>query len=68
MLFDLTGVGNYSAPFQYQRGAFRYLTLSLANPGNLTLSDLFINFAASPGTDLRDYSGYFHSNDELLNR
>lgn len=69
MLFNLTRAGNYSASREYLRGAFRYLTLSLTEQGNLTLSNLFVNFSASPHIkNLQNYSGYFHSNDDLLNR
>jgi len=69
MLFNLTGPGNYTAPREYQRGAFRYLTLSMAEPANVTLSSLSVNFSASPTFEnLQNYSGYFHSDDELLNR
>ncbi|PVH77130.1 glycoside hydrolase family 78 protein [Cadophora sp. DSE1049] len=65
--------GTYSIPNQWARGSFRYLTLSL---GPTTSPDtrvkfqlLHVYFTAQPNTpQLDDYSGYFHSSDDLLNR
>ena len=65
--------GSYSVPSQWARGSFRYLTLSLGpttSPDTsvkLQLSHVY--FTAQPNNPrLDDYSGYFHSSDDLLNR
>lgn len=53
------------------RGGFRYLTLflSTADSAVITFSDITLEIAFQPTwANLKAYQGYFHSNDELLNR
>ncbi|KAF1355416.1 Six-hairpin glycosidase-like protein [Delphinella strobiligena] len=65
--------GSYTVPAKWGRGGFHYLTLSLpaeASYGtsvDISFSNLY--FTADPDQgDLQDYSGYFYSSDDLLNR
>lgn len=65
--------GSYTVPAKWGRGGFHYLTLSLpaeASYGtsvDISFSNLY--FTADPDqSDLQDYSGYFYSSDDLLNR
>ncbi|KAH7374176.1 Six-hairpin glycosidase-like protein [Cadophora sp. MPI-SDFR-AT-0126] len=65
--------GSYSVPIQWARGSFRYLTLSLGHTTSpntrvkLQLSHVY--FTAQPNNPrLNDYTGYFHSSDDLLNQ
>ncbi|CAD0107956.1 unnamed protein product [Aureobasidium uvarum] len=69
--FRITGPGNYSVEPLHDRGAFRYLNVYHNTTGNVTLSHLQTYFTAMPhfpDDGLREYTGYFHSNDEKLNR
>ncbi|EIN11196.1 bacterial alpha-L-rhamnosidase domain-containing protein [Punctularia strigosozonata HHB-11173 SS5] len=63
--------GTYTVPRQNERGAFRYLSLVHNTTGSLEVTQVTTHFTAMPHyaeDKLRDYTGYFHSNDELLNR
>lgn len=67
------GNGSYTMPDAKIRGGFRYLTLFLTtnSTSNLTLdvTDITLEIGFLPTwANLRAYQGYFHSNDELLNR
>ncbi|KAI0639170.1 bacterial alpha-L-rhamnosidase domain protein [Trametes polyzona] len=71
LVFNASQPGHYEAPADKERGAFRYLTV--VNLGNNTVSvkDLWVHYTAMPHWEddaLRNYSGWFHSNDEQLNR
>ncbi|CAD0095313.1 unnamed protein product, partial [Aureobasidium mustum] len=69
--FKITGPGNYSVEPLHDRGGFRYLNVYHNTTGNVTLSHLQTYFTAMPhfpDDGLREYTGYFHSNDEKLNR
>ncbi|KAI0768520.1 Six-hairpin glycosidase [Trametes elegans] len=71
IIFNITGAGHYKAPEQQERGAFRYLTVVNYGTDNVTVDDLWVHFTAMPHWQddaLRNYSGWFHSNDEQLNR
>jgi hypothetical protein len=62
---------SYSAPKERQRGAFRYLNVYHNSTGAVEVHNLSIHFTPIPevGDDkLGAYTGYFHSNDEKLNR
>lgn len=66
---------DYTVPARWGRGSFRYLTLSLGNTTStntvVEIDALSLYFTAEPALDerrLRDYTGYFYSSDELLNR
>lgn len=65
-----TGDFIYEMPDKYLRGGFRYLTLFL-QPGavSIQIHKISLEIAFQPTwANLRAYQGYFHSNDELLNR
>lgn len=55
----------------HQRGGFRYLNVYHNSSGSVGLSSITTNFTAMPhyaDDALQDYTGYFHSDDEQLNR
>lgn len=61
----------YTADTKHQRGGFRYLNVYHNTSGSVELTSLSIYFTAVPQkseSQLQDYTGYFHSNDESLNR
>lgn len=65
--------GSYTLPSKWSRGSFRYLTLSLSpnatSTTSVTLQLDHVYFDAAPNqSDLRKYSGWFQSSDDLLNR
>ncbi|KAL2856125.1 Six-hairpin glycosidase-like protein [Aspergillus pseudodeflectus] len=62
------GDGVYMTRPEQQRGGFRYLTVVHNSTGSTVLRDLYVQYTAAPAQNLREYTGYFHSNDELLNR
>ncbi|EIW64903.1 bacterial alpha-L-rhamnosidase domain protein [Trametes versicolor FP-101664 SS1] len=71
LVFNITQAGHYEAPSDKERGAFRYLTVVNLGTDKITLKDLWVHFTAMPHWDddaLRNYSGWFHSNDEQINR
>ncbi|KAF1976750.1 putative alpha-L-rhamnosidase B [Bimuria novae-zelandiae CBS 107.79] len=70
---DFSGAknGTYVMPDKVMRGGFRYLTLFLVTDSATTvsLSDIQLEISFQPTwANLRAYQGYFHSDDELLNR
>ena len=71
LVFNITRAGQYSSPLEKQRGGFRYLTVVNLGTGPLSINDLWVHFAAMPHWEddaLRSYTGWFHSEDEKLNR
>ncbi|KAJ9216845.1 CAZyme family GH78 [Paecilomyces variotii] len=66
------GKGRYVMPDKYLRGGFRYMTAFLVTNESTTvvdINDVSLEIAFQPTwANLRAYQGYFHSNDELLNR
>jgi hypothetical protein len=62
------GSGTYTVQRDYARGGFRYLTLVNNGTADIQLSGLAVLYTAAPTQNLRAYTGYFHSSDELLNR
>jgi hypothetical protein len=69
--FKITESGNYSVAPLHDRGGFRYLNVYHNTTGNVTLSHLQTYFTAMPhfpDDGIGKYTGYFHSNDEKLNR
>jgi hypothetical protein len=62
------GAGNYTPEEKYQRGAFRYLTVISNTSATVSLQSLHVQFRAAPMQDLRAYTGWFHSNDEIINK
>ena len=71
LVFNVTSPGTYVAPENKERGAFRYLTVVNLGTERVSVKDLWVHFTAMPHwkeNELRDYTGWFHSNDEQLNR
>jgi len=62
------GPGTYSVERWHERGAFKYLSLISNTSSMVEVTSISTNFTAAPVQDLRAYRGYFHSDDELLNR
>jgi hypothetical protein len=62
------GAGKYTPEEKYQRGAFRYLTVVSNTTASVSLQSLHVQFLAAPKQDLQAYTGWFHSNDELVNK
>ncbi|ORY14279.1 bacterial alpha-L-rhamnosidase domain-containing protein [Clohesyomyces aquaticus] len=69
--FKLTGPGTYTAPREKERGGFRYMTLVHNATGSVEVTEALIHFTPMPHWEddaLANYTGYFHTDDELLNR
>ncbi|KAF7871734.1 hypothetical protein EAF04_003841 [Stromatinia cepivora] len=69
--FSVTSGGFYKAETQHQRGGFRYLNVYHNTSGSVEVSNLTIQYTALPHkaeNELRSYTGYFHSNDDQVNR
>ncbi|ROW02317.1 hypothetical protein VSDG_02557 [Cytospora chrysosperma] len=62
------GPGTYTVAREYARGGFRYLTLVNNGTSDIDITGVSVIFTAAPTQDLKAYTGYFHSNDELINR
>lgn len=62
------GPGTYTVERYHERGAFRFLSLVSNSTASVEVTNVVTNFTAAPVQDLRGYKGYFHCNDELLNR
>lgn len=62
------GPDTYTVDREHARGGFRYLSLVNNGTGDIELAGLSVYFTAAPTQDLQAYKGYFHSNDELINR
>ena len=65
------GSGSYASPTDMLRGGFRYLTVFILTNGTskLELRDLSVEIVFQPTwPNLRAYQGYFHSNDDDLNK
>ena len=69
IVFNVSSLGHFAAPTDTERGAFRDLTIVDLGTGNATVDDLWIDYTPMPHwEDLQNYTGWFHSNDEKLNR
>lgn len=67
--FNDTTPGRYEAGHDFQRGAFRYLTIVHNSTGTISISNVTVYWTASPEMmDPAAYTGYFHSDNEKLNR
>ncbi|KAI0110385.1 alpha-L-rhamnosidase [Nemania sp. FL0031] len=67
--FNNTQPGRYEAGHEFQRGAFRYVTVVHNSTGAIDLSDIAVYWTGSPEMgDPTAYTGYFHSDSEKLNR
>lgn len=62
------GPGKYTPEEKHLRGAFRYLTVVSNTTATVPLHSLRVNFTAAPMQSLQDYSGWFNSDDELINK
>ncbi|KAL4889986.1 Six-hairpin glycosidase-like protein [Aspergillus ambiguus] len=62
------GPGTYSAEKKHTRGAFRYMTLVSNTSSAVSVSSVRVNYTAAPSQNLRAYKGYFHCDDDLINR
>lgn len=66
-----TGPGQYSLEREHERGGFKYLSLIHNSTGNIEVQQVTVHFTAMPhyaDDQMRDYTGYFHCDDELINR
>ncbi|KAF4267549.1 hypothetical protein KXV68_002757 [Aspergillus fumigatus] len=69
--FTQAGKGSYTMPDEALRGGFRYMTVFLVTneSAKVQIEDVSLEISFQPTwSNLRAYQGYFHSNDELLNR
>ncbi|KAF4547188.1 Hypothetical protein D9617_54g000220 [Elsinoe fawcettii] len=70
--FTDAGTYTYTMPDKSMRGGFKYLTLFLLTTdpsASITFDDISLEISFEPTwSNLRNYQGYFHSSDELLNR
>lgn len=68
--FSSTGNNTYVMPDEQLRGGFRYMTLFLAGASSsVTINNVSLELSFQPTwSNLRAYQGYFHSNDDLLNK
>lgn len=63
------GPGEYTVDREHARGGYRYLSLINNGTDEIVLTGLSVYYTAAPTQDLQSsYTGYFHTNDELLNR
>ncbi|RMJ28618.1 Alpha-L-rhamnosidase [Aspergillus sp. HF37] len=62
------GPGQYTAERKHVRGAFRYLTVSSNTTATISVRSVHTHFTAAPSKELRAYTGYFHCNEDLINR
>lgn len=63
------GPGTYTVGDEFERGGFRYLSVVSNSTGTIEVKSVVVDYRAAPAQeDLTSYTGYFHSNDELLNR
>lgn len=64
-----SGKTSWTCPEPQMRGAFRYVTFFLESEGTVKLCGVstYNNMMPSMQNRLRDYSGYFHSDDDFLN-
>ncbi|KAL1743780.1 glycoside hydrolase family 78 protein [Schizophyllum fasciatum] len=54
----------WSQPISWQRGGFRYLTISLTSGSSVSISNVSVALIFMPHVDdLRDYKGYFYTKD-----
>ena len=69
--FHATDAGTYTAERKHERGGFRYLSLIHNTTGSIEVQEVTIQYTPMPHWEddqLRDYTGYFHCNDDLINR
>lgn len=60
-----SGPGDYALPPEWERGGFRYLTFTKNTTGTLEVTQITTTFTPMPHyaeDELKNYTGYFHSN------
>ncbi|CAG7930480.1 unnamed protein product [Penicillium olsonii] len=62
------GPGEYRPEEKHIRGGFRYLTIVSNTTATVQVNGVRVNYTAAPSQDLHAYTGYFHSDDELINK
>lgn len=66
-----TGSGDISVAPEHERGGFRYLSLIHNSTGDVEVKRVDVYFTPMPHYDddqLKAYTGWFHCDDELVNR
>jgi hypothetical protein len=69
--FHITHSGSYAVDRKHERGGFRYLSVLHNTTGNTEVQQITVQYTPMPhwqDDNLRDYTGYFHCNDDLINR
>lgn len=68
--FSSAGDHSYIMPDEQLRGGFRYMTLFLVGASSsVTINNVSLELSFQPTwSNLRAYKGYFHSDDDLLNK
>ncbi|KAI1336993.1 alpha-L-rhamnosidase B [Xylariaceae sp. FL0016] len=68
--FSSTGNYTYTMPNENLRGGFRHMTLFLlGDDTSVTVDDISLEISFQPTwSNLRAYQGYFHCDDDLLNK
>lgn len=69
--FSPSGSVKVTAAPEKDRGAFRYLTLMHNTTGSIEVQSLSVHYTPMPhyaDDQMSNYTGYFHCDDELLNR
>jgi hypothetical protein len=62
---------SYTVSKEHQRGGFRYLSVIHNTTGVIEVTGLNVEFTAMPhfpDDGLKNYTGYFHTKDDVLNR
>jgi hypothetical protein len=68
-VINTNGSGSYTVDDHHDRGGFRYLSLINRGRRPVEVLAVSVNFTAMPHVEnSAAYSGYFHSNDEKINR
>ncbi|ETS79031.1 hypothetical protein PFICI_08884 [Pestalotiopsis fici W106-1] len=68
LTLDIPTAGSYSVSRYHEFGAFRYLTVVNPTAAEIVIISVTTNFTAVPINEPTAYTGYFHSENELLNR
>ncbi|KAL2355302.1 bacterial alpha-L-rhamnosidase domain-containing protein [Cryomyces antarcticus] len=69
--FQPSAPGVYTVSREHERGGFKYLSLIHNTTGKLEVTQVTTHFTPMPHYteyQLRNYTGYFHCNDDLINR
>ena len=69
--FHVNSAGTYTVDRKHERGGFRYLSLIHNTTGRIEVQQITVQYTPMPhwkDNQLRDYTGYFHCDDDLINR